>query len=59
MRKLFFYSALQDRVLYIIPVKGIIKHLFFRVRRQEVVAINNTLSNFLKGRHSLLCPSFA
>jgi len=59
MRQLFFYPSLQDRVLDIIPVKVVIKHLFFCVRRQEIVAIKNTLSNFLKGRHLLSCPSFA
>jgi len=56
---LFFYPSLQDRVLYIIPVKVVIKHLFFCVRRQVVVAIKNAPSNFLKGRHLLSRPSFA
>jgi hypothetical protein len=59
MAKLLFYPSLQDGVLNVTPIQIVIKHLFFSVRREEVITINDTLSNFMKGGHSASIPSLA
>jgi len=59
MAKLLFYPSLQDCVLNVTPFQIVIKHLFFSMRREKVITINDTLSNFLKGRHSASIPSWA